>query len=390
MLALVGAGMILSMGPWFAASASSSVMARDLGLSVAQAAWLTMMVQLGFVAGTLVIAGTGAADAISAPRLMAAGGLLAAVSTAALVQLESAPLLLTARFAAGAGMACVYPPGMKLAASWFRERRGLALGVIVGALAVGKAAPYLLAALTGHWRTQVLTVAAASLAGTGLIGLFAREGPYAAATARLDPRAVREVLSQRETRLATIGYLGHMWELYAVWTWFGAFVAAGLASSGAAGGARAGSLAGFILIAAGAAGAVTAGHWADRYGRVRIASTSLAVSGACCLLAGFFFNAPLWMMYALAVVWGFAVVSDSAQFSALVTEHSPRAHIGTALTLQTCAGFLLTTVSMRWVPAVATDGGWQWAFLLLVPGPVAGLMAMRQLGKPRILSVRLR
>lgn len=384
MLALVAAAMILGMAPWFAASASARAIAGELGLSVAQAAWLTMMVQLGFVAGTLAIAATGAADAIRAHRLMAAGGLVAAIATAALAFAGSAPALLSLRFAAGLGMACVYPPGLKLAASWFQARRGLALGAIVGALAVGKAAPYLLAALTSDWRMQALVLAGACAAGTALIALFAREGPFVARAARFDPRAIRDVLGQRETRLATLGYLGHMWELYAVWTWFGAFAAAGLTASGLAGAARAGSLAGFILIVAGAAGAVVAGQWADRYGRARVASASLAVSGACCALAGLVFGAPPWMIYLLAIVWGFSVVSDSAQFSALVTEHSPRAHVGTALTLQTCAGFLLTTISMRWLPSLADDYGWQWVFLLLIPGPVAGLIAMRALAKPRL------
>ena len=379
---LVAAAMILSMGPWFAASASAGAIARELQLSVAEAAWLTMMVQLGFVAGTLVIAATGAADAIAAPRLMAAGGLAAAIATGALAWSSSAPALLALRFTAGVGMACIYPPGMKLAASWFRARRGLALGVIVGSLAVGKAVPYLLAAITGDWRAQATLLAVACAAGTALIALFAREGPFAAMTARLDPAAVREVLAQRETRLATLGYLGHMWELYAVWTWFGAFAAAGFAASGIDGAARSGSLAGFILIAAGAAGAVAAGQWADRYGRARIAAASLAVSGACCAAAGLFFGAPAWLIYLLAIVWGFSVVSDSAQFSALVTEHSPRAHVGTALTLQTCAGFLLTTISMRWLPSLAADYGWQWVFVLLIPGPIAGLLAMRAIVRP--------
>lgn len=382
MLALVAVAMIASMGPWFAASASSAALVRDLGLSLTQAAWLTMMVQLGFVAGTLAIAATGAADVFRAPSLMAAGGLLAALSTAGLLYAESPAVLLALRFAAGAGMAGIYPPGMKLAASWFRERRGTALGVIVGALAIGKAVPYLLAALTDDWRHQVWVLSISTLAGMTLVWLFAREGPYVAAAAKLDTHAIRDVLAQRETRLATFAYLGHMWELYAMWTWFGAFATAGFALSAPGVAARAGSLAGFIAIGAGAAGAVMAGHWADRYGRVRIASASLVVSGSCCIAAGLLFGAPPWAIYAFAAVWGFTVVSDSAQFSALVTEHSPRAHVGTALTLQTCAGFLLTTVSMRWLPSLAADYGWQWVFLLLVPGPVAGLVALRRLARP--------
>ena len=371
--------MIASMGPWFAASASAAAIERELGLSVTEGAWLTMMVQIGFVAGTLTIAATGAADAFRAQTLMTAGGFVAAISTAALAYASSPATLLALRFLAGVGMAAIYPPGMKLAASWFRERRGTALGIIVGSLAIGKAVPYLLAALTSDWRQQVWMLSIGTAAGMVMIAAFAREGPFTATAARLDPHAIRQVLGQRETRLATLGYLGHMWELYAMWTWFSAFAAAGFAAARIDGAASAGSLAGFIAIAAGAAGAIVAGHWADRYGRVRVASASLAVSGTCCLIAGLFFGAPVWLVYLLAIVWGFTVVSDSAQFSALVTEHSPRAHVGTALTLQTCAGFLLTTISMRWLPSLAADYGWQWVFVVLIPGPVAGLIAMKGL-----------
>ena len=381
MLAIVSVAMIATMGPWLAASASTSSMQRDLGLSLGDAGWLTMMVQFGFVAGTLALAATGAADVFSAPRLMTAGALAAAGATAGLALTSAMPLLLALRFVAGVGLACIYPPGMKLAASWFRERRGLALGAVVGALVVGKAIPYLVAALTDRWRAQAVLLAAMALAGAALIALFAREGPYVAAAARLDPHAIRAVLGQRETRLATFGYLGHMWELYAMWAWFGAFAAAAMVASGSPRAAFHGSMAAFVAIGTGAIGAVAAGQWADRYGRARIASASLVTSGACCVAAGFVFGAPAWVVYALAVVWGFSVVSDSAQFSALVTEHSPREHVGTALTLQTCAGFLLTTISMRWLPALAADYGWQWVFLALVPGPIAGLIAMRRLSQ---------
>ena len=381
MLALAAIVMVATMGPWLATSAATSAMQADLGLSVREAAWLTMMVQLGFVAGTLAIAVTGAADVFSAPKLMTAGAFLAAAATAALTLTTSTLALMLLRFAAGIGLACIYPPGMKLAASWFRERRGTALGVIVAALVAGKAFPFLLAALTPGWRSQLLLLAAMAAGGGVIAALFAREGPYTAAAARLDPRAIAAVLTQRETRLATFGYLGHMWELYAMWTWFGVFAAASFAASGTPEAARAGSIAAFIAIGAGAAGAIAAGHWADRYGRARIAAASLIVSGACCIAAGFAFGAPAWIVYTLAAVWGFTVVADSAQFSALVTEHSPPAHVGTALTLQTCAGFLLTTISMRWLPALAGSYGWQWAFLALIPGPIAGIMAMRTLSK---------
>ena len=142
---------------------------------------------------------------------------------------------------------------------------------------------------------------------------------------------------------------------------------------------RTGSLVAFVAIGSGAIGCAIAGVWADRWGKARIAGGALGISGLCSLFAGGLFGGPLWLLFALAVVWGFSVVADSAQFSALVTEHSPRTHVGTALTLQTCAGFLLTMVSMQLLPLLAASYGWQWVFVLLVPGPVLGAMAMRRM-----------
>jgi MFS family permease len=353
---------------------------REFALTAGTTAWLTMAVQAGFVAGTLASAMLNLADVVNPRRLFAAGCAVGALANAAIAFAPSAAAIVALRFATGVALACVYPPGMKTAAGWFLERRGWALGVVVGALTVGSAFPHLLAWLAADvpWRVLLWTSSALALAG-GMVAVAAvRDGPHVTASAPFDPHAVRRVLESRGVRLATLGYLGHMWELYAMWAWMAGYAAASLAAA-ARPADRTASLVAFVTIAAGGVGCVLAGGWADFWGKARIAKAAMLTSGACAAAASVVFGQPLYWLLALAVVWGFSVVADSAQFSALVSEHSPRTLVGTALTLQTCVGFLLTTVSMRLVPVLASAVGWRWAFLLLVPGPLLGAVAMNAL-----------
>jgi MFS family permease len=380
MLAIVAGAEFLGMTLWFSATAAAPAIAGELGLTASGTAWLTMAVQAGFVAGTLCSAALNLADVLNARRLFAAGCAAGAAANAAIPLVEGAAAVVLLRLATGFSLAFVYPPGLKIAAGWFLERRGTALGIVVGALTVGSAFPHLLAwaAAAVPWRTLMWVSSALALAGGGLVLATVEDGPYVSASAPFDPHAVRQVLGNRGVRLATLGYLGHMWELYAMWTWMPAFAAASMAASGYQGG-RTGSLVAFLAIASGAIGCVMAGRWADEWGKARVAGGAMVVSAACALGAGAVYGGPLPLLLALAIVWGFSVVADSAQFSALVSEFSPRTLVGTALTLQTCAGFLLTMASMRLLPAVAASAGWQWAFLLLVPGPALGAYAMRRL-----------
>jgi MFS family permease len=382
MLVSVAVGELLALTLWFSATAAAPAMAREFALSASGTAWLTMAVQGGFVAGTLISALSNLADVLNARRLFAAGCLAGALANASIAFVDSAAAVVVLRFLTGASLACVYPPGMKIAAGWFLERRGTALGIVVGALTIGSAFPHLLAwaAADVSWRALMAVSSILAIAGGAIVLLIVRDGPYVTASAPFDPHAIRIVASERGVRLATLGYLGHMWELYAMWAWMPAFAAASLAARGVESG-RQGSLVAFVAIASGAVGCVMAGRWADAFGKARVAGAAMAISAGCAAAAGVIFGGAPILLMLLAVVWGFSVVADSAQFSALVSEYSPRTHVGTALTLQTCAGFLLTMVSMRLLPAVAASAGWQWAFLVLVPGPVLGAAAMARLEK---------
>jgi len=380
MLALVALSQFLGMTLWFSATAAAPRIAADLGLGSIQVAWLTIAVQGGFVGGTLVSAILNLADVFNARRLFAFGCAVGAVANASVIWTTDPFVIFALRFVTGVALACVYPPGMKIAAGWFKERRGTALGVLVGALSLGSAFPHLLSftASAVSWHSLMLTSSALALVGGAIVWLAVDDGPHVTASAPFDPHAIGAVVRNRGARLATFGYLGHMWELYAMWAWISAFATASLLDAGVPP-QRTGSLIAFVAIASGALGCVAAGVWADRWGKARIAGGALAVSSACSALAGFLFGAPVWALLLLSIIWGFSVVADSAQFSALVTEHSPRTHVGTALTLQTSAGFLLTMVSMQLLPLAAARYGWQWVFLLLVPGPVLGAWAMQRL-----------
>ena len=281
-----------------------------------------------------------------------------------------APSALVLRFATGLCLAGVYPPALKLMATWFRERRGTALGVLVGALTVGSAAPHLVNGLGGvAWQPVVASTSALTAAGGLLVLLAVREGPYPFPRAAFDPRQAGLVFHNRGVRLASLGYFGHMWELYAMWAWFVVF--AGTIWDG-----RTAAFATFAVIAAGGVGCLAAGLAGDRYGRAETTAVCMAVSGACAVAIGL---VPASLVLAVGLVWGVAVVADSAQFSTLVTELADQSYVGTALTLQLAVGFTLTTATIWLVPYAVDAVGWRWAFSLLALGPALGIAAMLRL-----------
>jgi MFS family permease len=380
MLAVVALAEFLGMTLWFSATAVTPVLVDEFQMSPGSAAWLTMAVQAGFVVGTLGSAIANLADVLNARVLVFLGATAGAAANAAVLAVSSPTAVITLRFLTGVALACVYPPGMKIAAGWFRYNRGFALGILIGALTLGKAFPHLLTYLYGAaWREPMLLSSALALAGGVLVLIAVRDGPFVAATAPFDPHAIRRIVGVRGARLATFGYLGHMWELYAMWTWVAVIAAASFAAAGSSHAQAAGSFAAFLAIASGTLGCALAGWLADRLGRARVAIWALWLSASCAALTPVLFGASPIVFYLLVMIWGFAVVADSAQFSALVSEYAPADHVGTALTLQTCLGFLLTMVTIELLPRIANLVGWRWASLLLVPGPLLGIAAMRGL-----------
>jgi MFS family permease len=378
-LALLAIAGILAMSLWFSASASVPAIQAEWKLSDAAAAWLTLAVQLGFVWGTLTSALSNLPDVVNTRRLFAASALLAALSNAAFGLFAKSPALgIPLRLATGFFLAGVYPPGMKVLATWFRRGRGMALGVLVGALTLGKASPYLVNVLGGSgWRGHVLFVSLLAVFGGTLVLFFVSDGPYSTGNAPFDIRQVGEVFRNRGVRLANFAYFGHMWELYAMWTWAPVMIRASFAASHSSPVlAEAGA---FLVLGAGAIGCVAAGVLADRLGRTVVASAALAVSGACCLIVGFLFGAAPALLLTVMAIWGASVVADSAQFSACVTELGDPRYLGTALTVQVCLGFLLTTLSIRMMPNLVNAVTWRYAFAFLAPGPVFGVLSMLRL-----------
>jgi MFS family permease len=379
-LLLLALAELLVMAVWFSASAVVPALSVAWSLDDAGRSWLTMSVQIGFVIGAFASALLNLADRIPARRLFTISALLAALVTALIPALATGlPLALALRFLTGIVLAGVYPVGMKIMATWTREDRGLGIGILVGALTFGSASPHLLNALggIGDWRPVLYLAAASAALGALSAALFVEEGPYRSASPKFDWRYVGRIVRERELRLVNIGYLGHMWELYAMWTWLPAFL---LASFKAAGVMQPWpGIATFAAIGVGGIGCIVAGKLADRLGRTTLTIASLVTSGTCALGVGLLFGGnPLWLLI-VCLIWGFAVVADSAQFSASLSELCRAEYTGTALTLQTSLGFLLTLVTIRMIPPIEHLVGWRWAFAFLAIGPIIGIGAMYRL-----------
>ena len=380
-LILLSIAELLGMALWFSASAVAPTLVEQWQLSKSGEAWLTMSVQIGFVVGAFLSALLNLSDIIKARYVFSIGAFVGAIFNGSIgLFVEGAGAAIILRFFTGVCLAGVYPPAMKIMATWFKSGRGMAIGILVGALTVGSAFPHLLKVI-GHpdWRQLMLIASALSIAAGLICLIFVKDGPYHTEGAKFDWRYIGKSLSDRGVRLADFGYFGHMWELYAVWAWVPLFLFESFKRSGLENSESWAAIASFSVIGVGGIGCVVAGILADRYGRTTITIISMLISGSCCILSGFLFGYNPIALITICLIWGFAVPADSAQFSASVTELEDPEYIGTALTIQTCMGFLLTMASIRLLPVFVDWVSWYWAFSVLAIGPLFGVVSMYRL-----------
>ncbi|MGA8847068.1 MAG: MFS transporter [Nocardioides sp.] len=393
-LVLIAVVQVLAMSSWFSASAVVPSLRTEWAISTQQGTLLTVAVQLGFVVGAVLSAVLSLPDRWPPHRLAAGSALVAAVSTGIIaLAVDSLAPALPLRFLTGVALAGVYPTGIKLMASWFQRGRGLAIGVLVGALTLGSSLPQLLNGLAGAfgdlpWRSVLLTSSVLCLVAAAIAMAFVRLGPLAAPAPPFDPSYLLRLFRDRGPRLANLGYFGHMWELYAMWTWLPAYLAASFAVSDTWAGSRTaiGLVAFAVIGLAGVVGALAGGWLGDRFGRARVAGGAMAISASCCLLAAATYGASPYLLLPVLALWGISIIADSGLFSTLMTEVADRRYIGTALTMQTAIGFLLTVVTINAVPYVVDWIGWRGAVALLAIGPIAGTVAMVRLDA--LLTVR--
>jgi len=384
-LALLITAEVLAMSLWFVSAAVLGDMSAEASLSPGVQAALSSAVQAGFVVGALMLALFGIADRFEPRKVMALFCVIAAVSNALLLVADIGSLSAIAlRSITGAALAGVYPVGMKIAVGWGQKDRGLLVGLLVGGLTLGSAAPHLLAFLGGaQWRTTVIAASVLAVIAASLV-LAVKNGPYHVKAVRFDPAVITQAWTNQSIRRAYGGYLGHMWELYAMWSWIGVALAVSFSyQMDSVAATEFAKLMAFIIIASGAISCGVAGWVADKIGKAELTIIAMALSGLSAVLFAITFGGSIWVTTAIAIIWGITIIPDSAQFSVVVADHAEAEQTGSLLTLQTALGFALTIATVQLSPVIAAILGWDVMMGSLALGPLFGIYCMWKLKSPK-------
>jgi len=368
---------------WFVGNAILPDIQRSLNIQTNAPGDITSVVQLGFIAGTLIFAIFSIADRVTSAKVFFVSSLIAALSNVSIIWFaKNMADLYVLRFLTGFFLAGIYPVGMKIASDWYEKNLGKALGFLVGALVLGTAFPHLLRSslYALPWRQVLVYTSAFAFTGGLLILLFVGEGPYRKPATRFQFSVILQIFRSADFRAAAFGYFGHMWELYTLWAFIPYIFSFYNSSSHQAMNVPLWS---FIIIAAGGVGCIAGGYISQKAGSSRVAFFALLISGLCSLCSFAFFHLPIVIFIPAVILWGITVAADSPQFSTLVAKTAIPEYKGTALTIVTCIGFAITIVSIQFITRLENWLKIDSLFVLLAPGPLIGLLFLFRLVKER-------
>ncbi|WP_245712445.1 MFS transporter [Anaerobacillus alkalilacustris] len=370
---------LFALSLWF----SASVIIHDLrlawGLSTFSEAFITSSVPIGFIVGALFSSYFGLADRFNAKKIFAFSALLGAIINALILLSTTAWVGIVLRFITGVTLAGVYPIAVKILTQWFPKNRGLAIGILIAALTIGSALPHFIVVFFSgfHWHFIIISSSSLAMLASIIMCWIVRDAPNTMNKTAFSFTLLKKVIQNRPVMLVNYGYFGHMWELYAMWTWLPAFMTASFMTFSPEIKPWFSALASFICIGiAGAIGCILGGYVADRICRARLTIISMGISGLCAVLIGFTFGRAIWLTMVVAVIWGVFVIADSAQFSAAVSDFAEIEYVGTALTFQMCIGFMITIITIQLFPLLQSYIGWELVFLFLAVGPLFGILSM--------------